>query len=124
MIDPGYTELESVFEGEIGEATVLRASLRAAGFETVVPSENIKVTDPFVTGAGALYVSLRARRDEAEQVRAVIAELRARAAAEEDDPVDRELLHRARRRIRLGWIVVLAILLGFPTVILVILAGT
>jgi hypothetical protein len=123
MSEPEYTDLETVFEGEISEADVLRSVLEAAGFSTCLANENIKVMDPFVTGAGALSVKLRARRDEAEEVRAVIAELRARESPMEVDPADRAFESASRRRVRAGWFIVIALFLGFPTVILILIAA-
>jgi hypothetical protein len=76
MSNAEYQDLTVVFHGELAEATILRSALEAAGFHTFMEDENMKVTDPFATGASALWVKLLARTEEAPEIEAAVAELR------------------------------------------------
>ena len=53
-----YTDLVPVFCGTHVEVMTLRSAIEAHGFTTFVPSENMKLMDPFVTGANALTMTL------------------------------------------------------------------
>ncbi len=68
--------LTVVFHGELSEATILRSALEAAGFDTFMEDENLKVTDPFATGAGPMWVKLLAREEDAADITAAVEELR------------------------------------------------
>ena len=76
MNQPEFKELPVVFHGELSEATILRSALEAAGFDTFMEDEYLKVTDPFATGAGPLWVKLLARPEDAVDIEAAIKELR------------------------------------------------
>jgi hypothetical protein len=85
MTSPDYQDLIVVFHGELAEATILRSALEASGFDTFMEDENMKVTDPFATGASALWVKLLARKEDAPDVAAAIEELQSGRLALEDE---------------------------------------
>ncbi len=76
MSQPEFKDLPVVFHGELSEATILRSALESAGFDVFMEDENLKVTDPFATGAGPLWVKLLARLEDEADIRAAIEELR------------------------------------------------
>jgi hypothetical protein len=85
MSEPEYQDLTQVFQGEVHEATLLRSALEAEGFETFIQDENIKVVDPFVTGASPLQAKLLARTEEGAEVAAAIEELKSGEHALDDE---------------------------------------
>lgn len=107
---PTYRNLVPVFHGKYARAVLLRSTLEANGIEAFIPNENIKVADPFATGAGALVVEVVVAADRVEAAAEVLAdlELRSRDAAEREaadataDDLEREELARIGRRVRYG----------------------
>ena len=99
---PEYTDLEPIFFGAYVEAVTIRSTLAANGYETFIPNENIKVMDPFVTGANALDVQLLARVGEVEEIRALLDELRESAPETEARSTSQ----------RTGWWIVIFLMFG------------
>lgn len=107
---PTYRDLVPVFSGDYARAVLVRSALEANGIEAFIPNENIRVADPFMTGANALDVTLVVAAHRADAAAEVLAGLGdhsrevARREAETGGPDDHE---RARlavlgRRIRFG----------------------
>ncbi len=90
MSESDYTDLTVVFHGELAEATILRSALEASGFNVFMEDENIKVTDPFATGASALWVRLLARAEDAADIKAAVEELRSGKFALPDEDEDED----------------------------------
>ena len=88
MSQPEFKELPVVFHGELSEATILRSALEAAGFELFMEDENLKVTDPFATGAGPMWAKLLARAEDEPDIKAAIEELRSGDLALPDEDED------------------------------------
>lgn len=109
---PEYTDLETVFYGTLNEATVLRSALQAHGYAAFIPYENIKTTDPFVTGANALSVTVVVPVGIADEVRAVMDEMREMS---EVTPEDEE---RASRGSRQRWLFLILLVFVLPTALI------
>ncbi len=123
MDTPEYTDLEGVFTGDLKEVTLLRSALEANGFETFIQSENTVLTMPLAPQTDGLAVTLMARKAEAADIRAAIAELHSVAPAEEgeddlaaEEAAEEEVVEEETRSSGL-WLVVLLFLL-VPIIIL------
>ena len=85
MSEDDYPDLTVVFHGDLSEATILRSALEAAGLDTFMEDENMKVMDPVATGPSPLWVKLLARTEDAPDIQAAIEELRSGKLALPDE---------------------------------------
>jgi diadenosine tetraphosphate (Ap4A) HIT family hydrolase len=104
--EPSYRDLVPVFHGSYVDVVALQAALGARGLTTFIPNENIKVSDPFITGANALEFNLMAPEEEAVAVREAIREFRGPWEEREPEPTP------SRR----GWLLVIVLMFGLPLV--------
>jgi hypothetical protein len=63
----------TVFSGPMSEVLILQGLLESNGIPTFIPDENMKVIDPFATGANALTVHLQVPRDQALEAKRLLA---------------------------------------------------
>ena len=85
-IHPKQLGLASVYSGPIGVAHTLRATLESAGFLVFIPDENMKLLDPFVTGANCLEVSVQVPATDVDAVREHLASAKVEDVPEEPEP--------------------------------------
>lgn len=79
-------DFEEVYAAPVVELQVLRASLGALGYDTLLADENIKMWDPFVTTGYIFGSRLMAPSSRASEVRQTIQELK------DDAPIPDELV--------------------------------
>ena len=126
MSDHEFQELETVFEGPVSEATLLRSALGARDIEAFIENENIKVVDPFITGANALEVRLRVSAVDAPAALEALDEMRSGALAlDEDEDIgseDGETETAGRASNWPGWMMVVFIFFGLPVVMWILIS--
>jgi hypothetical protein len=62
----------TVFHGPMAEVLVCQGLLESNGFRTHIVDENIKVIDPFITGANAFGVQLQVTEDDVAEAKKVL----------------------------------------------------
>lgn len=92
----------TVFSGPMSEVLILQGLLESNGIPTFIPDHNMKVIDPFVTGANALTVHLQVPRDQVFEARRLLAW---RPESEEPpvDPVADSGVDLERLGVRIRW---------------------
>lgn len=111
-INTSYRELAPIFSGSPPQVMVVRALLESHGIESFVPDENIKIVDPFITGANPLEMALVCPADQAAEARRIIEETRDAAPAETPAEERPEDLERLGARVRWAAVTVVTIPIG------------
>jgi hypothetical protein len=104
---PPAAEWVTVYSGSRSAVLVLQVSLHARGIPTFVPDEQLKVIDPFITGANPFDVALQVPPRLAAEAQQLIRSGRQRAADLADgaairEPLEGTLEHEQEQVRRLG----------------------
>jgi hypothetical protein len=73
LVPAGPEPWTTVFTGSMSEVLIKQGLLESNGIPTNIPDLNIKVIDPFVTGANALSVKLQTPESLAEEAEEILA---------------------------------------------------